>query len=122
MQAIEDAQAQLAELQKDGAILREHVTDDDIAYVVSKWTGVPVTKLKQSEQEKLLRMEDNLHLRVIVEWDGLNNVVTNDLLLSYTPSPGTVFFLGYREGTVVAPTVSVHERSIFLKFSHLFTI
>ncbi len=71
MQAIEDAQAQLAELQKDGAILREHVTDDDIAYVVSKWTGVPVTKLKQSEQEKLLRMEDNLHHRVIGQHEAI---------------------------------------------------
>ena len=71
MQAIEDAQAQLAELQKDGAILREHVTDDDIAYVVSKWTGVPVTKLKQSEQEKLLKMEDNLHQRVIGQHEAI---------------------------------------------------
>ncbi len=62
---IEKARGILAELQKDGAVLREHVTDDDIAYVVSKWTGVPVTKLQQSEQEKLLRMEDNLHKRVI---------------------------------------------------------
>ena len=69
--AIEKAREDLAELQKDGAILREHVTDDDIAYVVSKWTGVPVTKLKQSEQEKLLRMEDNLHLRVIGQHEAI---------------------------------------------------
>jgi ATP-dependent Clp protease ATP-binding subunit ClpB len=41
------------------------VTDEDIAFVVSKWTGVPVTKLKESEQLKLLKMEDNLHARVI---------------------------------------------------------
>jgi ATP-dependent Clp protease ATP-binding subunit ClpB len=46
-------------------MLREVVTDEDIALVVSKWTGVPVTKLKESEQLKLLKMEDNLHERVI---------------------------------------------------------
>ncbi|MCB9762372.1 MAG: ATP-dependent chaperone ClpB [Alphaproteobacteria bacterium] len=68
---IEEAQGRLAELQKHGAILREHVTDDDIAYVVSKWTGVPVTKLKESEQQKLIRMEDNLHKRVIGQHDAI---------------------------------------------------
>ena len=51
-------------------MLRE-VTTEDIALVVSRWTGVPVTKLQQSEQEKLLRMEDNLHQRVI----GQHNAV-----------------------------------------------
>ncbi|MCB9746203.1 MAG: ATP-dependent chaperone ClpB [Alphaproteobacteria bacterium] len=69
--AIEAAQARLEELQVDGAILREHVTDDDIAYVVSKWTGVPVTKLQQSEQEKLLKMEENLHKRVVGQHDAI---------------------------------------------------
>ena len=63
--ALEAATARLAELQKDGGVLREKVTDDDIAFVVSKWTGVPVTKLKESEQAKLMKMEDNLHNRVI---------------------------------------------------------
>ncbi|MSP54119.1 MAG: ATP-dependent chaperone ClpB [Myxococcales bacterium] len=63
--ALANAQASLADLQKDGAVLRDKVTEEDIAYVVSKWTGVPVTKLKESEQQKLLKMEDNLHLRVI---------------------------------------------------------
>ncbi|MBM4392773.1 MAG: AAA family ATPase, partial [Deltaproteobacteria bacterium] len=63
--ALEAATQRLAELQKDGGVLREKVTDDDIAFVVSKWTGVPVTKLKESEQAKLMKMEDNLHNRVI---------------------------------------------------------
>ncbi|GDX78245.1 chaperone protein ClpB [Deltaproteobacteria bacterium] len=63
--ALEAASARLAELQKDGGVLRERVTDEDIAFVVSKWTGVPVTKLKESEQAKLLKMEENLHARVI---------------------------------------------------------
>ena len=62
---LEAAVARLAELQKDGGVLRERVTEEDIALVVSKWTGVPVTKLKESEQAKLLKMEENLHGRVI---------------------------------------------------------
>jgi ATP-dependent Clp protease ATP-binding subunit ClpB len=63
--ALETAQERLATMQKDGGMLREAVTVEDIALVVSKWTGVPVTKLKESEQLKLLKMEDNLHQRVI---------------------------------------------------------
>jgi ATP-dependent Clp protease ATP-binding subunit ClpB len=58
-------QAQLVEIQKDGAILREEVTEEDIAAVVSRWTGIPVTKLKESEQQKLLKMEDRIHDRVV---------------------------------------------------------
>jgi ATP-dependent Clp protease ATP-binding subunit ClpB len=56
---------ELAVVQKDGAILREEVTEDDIASVVSRWTGIPVNKLKESDQQKLLKMEDRLHDRVI---------------------------------------------------------
>jgi ATP-dependent Clp protease ATP-binding subunit ClpB len=63
---INERQRRLEELQgEDGGILREVVTEEDIALVVSKWTGIPVTKLKQGEQERLLKMEDNLHNRVI---------------------------------------------------------
>ena len=63
--AIEEARARLESLQVGGGLLREHVTEDDIATVVSKWTGVPVTKLIESEQQKLLKMEENLHRRVV---------------------------------------------------------
>ena len=62
---LEKQVAVLAELQKDGAILSEEVGEEDIAHVVSRWTGVPVNKLRESEQQKLLQMEDNLHLRVV---------------------------------------------------------
>jgi ATP-dependent Clp protease ATP-binding subunit ClpB len=58
-------QAELLDIQKDGAILREEVTEDDIAAVVSRWTGIPVTKLKESELQKLLKMEDRIHDRVV---------------------------------------------------------
>jgi ATP-dependent Clp protease ATP-binding subunit ClpB len=64
-EALKDRQATLAQLQKDGAILREEVTDEDIAVVVSAWTGVPVTKLVESEQAKLLKMEDRIHERLV---------------------------------------------------------
>ena len=62
---VDDLMNDLAELQKDGAILREEVTDDDIASVVSGWTGIPVNKLKETEQRKLLAMEERLHERVV---------------------------------------------------------
>ncbi|MDR3401694.1 MAG: ATP-dependent chaperone ClpB [Chthoniobacter sp.] len=63
---IEKHNAKLAEMQRDGRqILKEEVTDDDIAEVVSSWTGIPVTNLRESEREKLIRMEDRLGARVI---------------------------------------------------------
>ncbi len=69
---IDSKQAQLEDLQgEDGGMLRELVTDEDIATVVSRWTGIPVNKLKQGEQEKLLRMEDNLHQRVVGQHDAV---------------------------------------------------
>src|SRR5690242_6215131 len=58
------AQARLAEFQKKGAMLREEVTPEEIAEVVGKWTGIPVSKLLEGETEKLLGMEDRLRLRV----------------------------------------------------------
>ena len=65
-QEIEAKEAKLFELQgEEGGILREMVTDEDIAHVVSKWTGIPVTKLTLGEQERLLNMEENLHQRVV---------------------------------------------------------
>ena len=71
-QEIDSKSAKLAELQReDGGILREMVTDDDIADVVSKWTGIPVTKLTQGEQERLIHMEDNLHQRVVGQHDAV---------------------------------------------------
>jgi ATP-dependent Clp protease ATP-binding subunit ClpB len=66
--------AKLAEMQKNGALLREEVTDEDIAEIVSKWTGVPVTKMLESEMQKLVRMEDNLQRRVIGQEDAVRAV------------------------------------------------
>ena len=57
--------ARLGDLQKDKTMLREEVTDEDIAMVVSRWTGVPVSKMLEAETQKLLHMEDRLRQRVI---------------------------------------------------------
>jgi ATP-dependent Clp protease ATP-binding subunit ClpB len=62
---VDAASQKLVEMQKHGALLREEVTDEDIAGIVSKWTGIPVTKMLEGEMHKLLRMEDNLKQRVV---------------------------------------------------------
>lgn len=64
-QAIEAAKAKLAELQQGHAMIKEEIDADDIADIVSRWTGIPVRKMMQSEKEKLLHLEDELHKRVI---------------------------------------------------------
>ncbi len=61
---VEELKQQLANTQLDNRMLKEEVTSEDIAGVVSRWTGVPVTKMIQSEREKLLHMEVELHKRV----------------------------------------------------------
>lgn len=64
-QAIEAAKAKLAELQQGHAMIKEEIDADDIADIVSRWTGIPVRKMMQSEKDKLLHLEDELHKRVI---------------------------------------------------------
>ena len=71
---LDAANAKIAEMQKKGALLREEVTDEDIAEIVAKWTGVPVTKMLESEVQKLVRMEDNLKLRVVGQEEAVRAV------------------------------------------------
>jgi ATP-dependent Clp protease ATP-binding subunit ClpB len=71
---LEAASSTLAEMQKSGALLREEVTDEDIAEIVSKWTGIPVTKMLESEIQKLVRMEDNLRQRVVGQGEAVTAV------------------------------------------------
>ncbi len=77
---IKEAQEKLQLLQKelaenqDSALIKEEVTRDDIAEVVAKWTGIPVTKMLQSEREKLLDLEDELHHRVIGQDEAIQAV------------------------------------------------
>ncbi|HYM61847.1 MAG TPA: ATP-dependent chaperone ClpB [Thermoanaerobaculia bacterium] len=71
---LEAASAKLAEMQKSGAMLKEEVTDEDIAAIVSKWTGVPVTRMMESEIQKLVRMESALKRRVIGQDEAVTAV------------------------------------------------
>src|SRR5207302_5803044 len=61
----------LAEIQKKGKFLKEEVDSEDIAEIVSKWTGIPVTKMMESEKERLLKLEDELGWRVIGQREAL---------------------------------------------------
>ncbi|HQX55554.1 MAG TPA: ATP-dependent chaperone ClpB [Pyrinomonadaceae bacterium] len=71
---LETEQAHLADLQKDGVYLKEEVDEEDVAEVVAKWTGVPVSKMLQGEMQKLVSMEDNLRNRVIGQDEALEAV------------------------------------------------
>ncbi|WP_370391274.1 ATP-dependent chaperone ClpB [uncultured Winogradskyella sp.] len=70
---LEKFQKQLAE-QQETALIKEEVTYEDIADVVAKWTGIPVTKMIQSEREKLLKLEDELHKRVVGQDEAIEAV------------------------------------------------
>lgn len=62
---LEELHAKMQEVQGESALIKEEVTSDDIAEVVARWTGIPVSKMMQSEREKLLKLEDELHKRVV---------------------------------------------------------
>ena len=71
---IAETQKQLHDAQGDDTLVREEVTADDIAEVVSRWTGIPVAKMLQSEKEKLLHLEEELHRRVIGQDEAISAV------------------------------------------------
>src|SRR5512132_4177294 len=71
---VREAEEQLAALQRGSKLLTEEVTPEDIAEVVAKWTGIPVTKLLEGEVSKLLRMEENLHARVVGQDEAVTAV------------------------------------------------
>ncbi len=71
---LKEHEARIKELQEKGALLPEEVTEQEIAEVVAKWTGVPVTKLMQGEVEKLLKLEDHLHQRVVGQAEAIKAV------------------------------------------------
>ncbi|MEM7485617.1 MAG: ATP-dependent chaperone ClpB [Bacteroidota bacterium] len=68
---LEKLQDELASQQSAGTLIKEEVTNEDIAEVVAKWTGIPVTKMMQSEREKLLQLEDVLHKRVVGQEEAI---------------------------------------------------
>ena len=65
---------ELSAIQKDSAMINEEVGSEDVAEVVAKWTGIPVSKMLQSEKDKLLRLEDELHKRVIGQDEAIEAV------------------------------------------------
>ena len=71
---IEETQQKLHQMQGDKAMIKEEVDAEDIADVVSRWTGIPVSKMLQSEREKLLHLEDELHKRVIGQDEAIEAV------------------------------------------------
>ena len=71
---LEEENAKLMEIQRGGAMLKEEVDPEDIAGVVSRWTGIPVSRMLESEMRKLLRMEDRMRMRVIGQDPALTAV------------------------------------------------
>jgi ATP-dependent Clp protease ATP-binding subunit ClpB len=71
---LEKLQQELMEEQRGGTLIKEEVTNEDIAEVVAKWTGIPVTKMLQSEREKLLKLESVLHKRVVGQEEAIQAV------------------------------------------------
>ena len=71
---IEDTQKQLRDMQGDKAMIKEEVDAEDSADVVSRWTGIPVSKMLQSEKDKLLHLEEELHQRVIGQDEAIEAV------------------------------------------------
>ena len=78
LQALEEEigriETELKQMQSGEALIKEEVTADDIADVVSRWTGIPVSKMLQSEREKLLHLEEELHLRVVGQDEAIRAV------------------------------------------------
>lgn len=71
---IADVQARLHQMQGDKAMIKEEVEAEDIADIVSRWTGIPVSKMMQSEREKLLHLEEELHRRVVGQDEAIRAI------------------------------------------------
>ncbi len=73
-QQIEELQQKLVELQGDKPMINEEVTAEEVAEIVSRWTGIPVSRMLQSEREKLLHLEEELHKRVVGQEDAIGAI------------------------------------------------
>ncbi len=72
--AVEEGKQELIKLQSDAKMIKEEVDAEEIAYVVSKWTGIPVSKMLESDRAKLLRLEDELRKRVVGQEEAIEAV------------------------------------------------
>ena len=79
---LQEAEQALNEKQEDGAILKEEVSQEEIAEVVSTWTGIPVSKMMQGEMEKLVDLEDKLHERVIGQDEAVSTPIARSSFAS----------------------------------------
>jgi len=98
-QDLEDAKVKLQQAQKEKSMLKEEVDADEIADIVSRWTGIPVSKMMQSERQKLMQMENHLHKRVIGQQpaiEAVSNAVRRSRsgLQDETRPIGSFIFLG----------------------------
>lgn len=96
---VDDLKVQLRTMQADNAMINEEVDSEQIAEVVSKWTGIPVTRMMQSEREKLLNLETELHKRVVGQDEAIETIANairrNRTGLSDGKRPiGSFIFLG----------------------------
>jgi ATP-dependent Clp protease ATP-binding subunit ClpB len=96
---LQDFKQKLTEQQGDSAMVKEEVTGEDIADVVARWTGIPVTRMLQSEREKLLHLEEELHKRVVGQEEAIEAIADairrNRAGLSDPKKPiGSFIFLG----------------------------
>ena len=96
---LEKLQRELKENQSESSLIKEEVTYEDIAEVVAKWTGIPVTKMMQSDREKLLNLEDELHNRVVGQEEAIaavSDAVRRSRAGLQNPNKpvGTFLFLG----------------------------
>jgi ATP-dependent Clp protease ATP-binding subunit ClpB len=101
---LEEANQKLSELQQSSKMLKEEVDDEDVAEVVSRWTGIPVSKMLEGERDKLVRMEERLHRRVIGQDEAVG---PSDPLFSWGP-PGSA-----------KPNWQKHWQNSFLTVSRL---
>ncbi len=76
-ESVTAAREELSRVQENGSFLREEVTDEDIAKVVSKWTGIPVAKMLEGEQERLLKMEDRIKERLVGQDEAVEAVAAS---------------------------------------------
>ncbi len=96
---VDDLKLQLRTMQADNAMINEEVDSEQVAEVVSKWTGIPVTRMMQSEREKLLHLEEELHKRVVGQDEAIDTIANairrNRTGLSDGKRPiGSFIFLG----------------------------
>ncbi len=115
-----EANLRLQDIQKDRKLLKEEVDEEDIADIVSRWTGIPVTKMIESEQNKLMNMEERLHSRVVGQNEAVTAVARIDMseyMERHTVSrlvgapPG---YIGYEEGGQLTEAVRRNPYSVIL--------